>query len=113
MAEGVDLQRMRRSVAFERLLCRLFASGEEEWILKGGYAMELRIQSARMTKDIDLSLPASALKSDLEIDEQDDVGREGIVPTTQRMPFSSPSPTHVECPSPCRTCVLVRSRVMY
>lgn len=70
MAEGVDLQRMRRSVAFERLLCRLFASGEEEWILKGGYAMELRIQSARMTKDIDLSLPASALKSDLEVDEQ-------------------------------------------
>jgi len=52
----MDLQRMRRSVAFERLLCRLFASGNEKWILKGGYAMELRIQSARMTKDIDLSL---------------------------------------------------------
>lgn len=58
----IDLQRIRRSVSFDRLLCRLFA-GNEKWILKGGYAMELRMQTARMTRDIDLSLPAGILKS--------------------------------------------------
>jgi len=61
---GTDIQRMRRSVAFDRLLCRLFASTDNRWILKGGYAMELRIQAARATKDIDLSLPAGVLQGD-------------------------------------------------
>jgi predicted nucleotidyltransferase component of viral defense system len=56
--QGADFQRVRRSVAFDRLLCRLFVPGAEPWLLKGGYAMELRIQSARVTKDIDLTLPA-------------------------------------------------------
>jgi len=57
--ERTDLQRMRRQVAFDRFLARLFPKGPKEiypWILKGGYAMELRIRSARTTKDIDLTL---------------------------------------------------------
>ena len=48
--EGVDLQRLRREVAFDRLLARLFQGGEPRtvpWVLKGGYAMELRIKAAR------------------------------------------------------------------
>ena len=56
--EGVDLQRLRRQVAFDRLLARLFQMGPPlalPWVLKGGYAMELRIKSARTTKDIDLN----------------------------------------------------------
>ena len=59
--EGTDLQRLRRSVGFERFLCRLFASPNAPWLLKGGYAMELRISSARATKDNDLTLPTHAL----------------------------------------------------
>jgi Nucleotidyl transferase AbiEii toxin, Type IV TA system len=54
-----DLQRLRRQVAFDRFLARLFPKGPKgtyPWILKGGYAMELRIRSARTTKDIDLTL---------------------------------------------------------
>lgn len=51
-----DLPRMRRQVAFDRLLCRLFAKEDAPWLLKGGYAMELRIKSARTTRDIDLAL---------------------------------------------------------
>jgi len=43
-------------VAFDRLLCRLFRHAESPWLLKGGYAMELRIRSARTTRDIDLAL---------------------------------------------------------
>jgi hypothetical protein len=57
--EKTDLQRLRRQVAFDRLLARLFSMGPKAnypWVLKGGYAMELRIRSARTTKDIDLTL---------------------------------------------------------
>lgn len=57
--EGVDLQRLRRQVAFDRLLARLFQAaqpGALPWVLKGGYAMELRIKTARTTKDIDLTM---------------------------------------------------------
>jgi hypothetical protein len=55
--EGIDLQRLRRQVSFDRLLARLFSEQNEPWLLKGGYAMELRMRTARTTKDIDLSLP--------------------------------------------------------
>ena len=55
-AEGLDLQRLRRQVAFDRLLVRLFAEPEAQWLLKGGYAMELRLNTARTTRDIDLAL---------------------------------------------------------
>jgi hypothetical protein len=57
--ERTDLQRLRRQVAFDRFLARLFpkeSTGTYPWVLKGGYAMELRIRSARTTKDIDLTL---------------------------------------------------------
>jgi hypothetical protein len=39
--EAVDLQRLRRQVAFDRFLARLFRSPSSDWVLKGGYAMEL------------------------------------------------------------------------
>ena len=57
--EGVDLQRLRRQVAFDRLLARLFQAEDPNnlpWVLKGGYAMELRMKAARATKDIDLTM---------------------------------------------------------
>lgn len=54
--EGLDLQRLRRQAAFDRLLCRLFAEPDAPWLLKGGYAMELRLKAARTTRDIDLAM---------------------------------------------------------
>ena len=54
--ESLDLQRLRRQAAFDRLLCRLFARPDAPWLLKGGYAMELRLKKARTTRDIDLAL---------------------------------------------------------
>ena len=57
--QGVDLQRLRRQVAFDRFLARLFQAARPSalsWVLKGGYAMELRIKAARTTKDIDLTM---------------------------------------------------------
>lgn len=50
-----DLQRLRRKVAFDRLLARIFSQEKSNFFLKGGYAMELRINQARATKDIDLT----------------------------------------------------------
>src|SRR5580692_9934350 len=54
--ENLDLQRLRRQAAFDRLLCRLFAEPDAPWLLKGGYAMELRLKTARTTRDIDLAM---------------------------------------------------------
>ncbi len=56
--EGVAFDRLRKRVAFERFLARLFEHGPSRWVLKGGYALELRLGGrARATKDIDLDLP--------------------------------------------------------
>lgn len=52
---NVDLQRLRRKVAFDRFLARIFSRENPGFYLKGGYAMELRIAYARATKDIDLT----------------------------------------------------------
>ena len=54
---NVDLQRLRRKVAFDRLLARFFVNGSNTWLLKGGYALEIRFAHARATKDIDLTIP--------------------------------------------------------
>ena len=51
--ENIPIMRLRRHLVFERLLARLFQT-PSPWALKGGYAMELRFQHARTTKDIDL-----------------------------------------------------------
>jgi predicted nucleotidyltransferase component of viral defense system len=56
--QGIDLLRLRRRVAFERLLARLFLDTDPPWLLKGGYALELRLAyRARSTRDLDLSVP--------------------------------------------------------
>jgi predicted nucleotidyltransferase component of viral defense system len=51
---GIDLQRVRRKVAFERFLSRLFSTKPSPWVLKGGYALEVRFGTSRATKDLDL-----------------------------------------------------------
>ncbi len=51
-----DLVRLRRQVSFDRLLARLFRDETAPWVLKGGYALELRFKDARSTVDIDLTV---------------------------------------------------------
>lgn len=54
---GVQIQGLRLKVAIERLLARLFADDNPPWLLKGGYAMELRFRpKARTTRDVDLTI---------------------------------------------------------
>jgi len=55
-AEHVDLNRLRRQVSFDRLLARLFRNDAAPWVLKDGYALEVRFKSARFTIDIDLTI---------------------------------------------------------
>ena len=54
--EKIAISRLRMRLAFDRLLIRLFHIKKCPWVLKGGYAMELRIKKARATKDIDLAM---------------------------------------------------------
>lgn len=58
MARGSshEVQRLRQLVVFERLLVRLFLQFQHGVVLKGGLVLELRLQHARTTKDIDLRL---------------------------------------------------------
>lgn len=54
-ASGIALLRLRKRVAFERFLARLATSESSGWVLKGAFALELRLGlRTRMTKDIDL-----------------------------------------------------------
>jgi predicted nucleotidyltransferase component of viral defense system len=54
-ASGVALMRLRKRVPFERFLARLAASEPSGWVLKGAFALELRLGlRTRTTKDIDL-----------------------------------------------------------
>ena len=55
-ARQMDINRLRRQVSFDRLLARLFRTEAVPWVLKGGYALELRFKAARSTIDIDLTL---------------------------------------------------------
>ncbi len=63
LTDQIDLNRLRRQVSFDRLLARLFREEPAPWVLKGGYALELRFKAARSTVDIDLTLQRVAAKS--------------------------------------------------
>jgi len=54
---GEPLVRMRKRVVFERGMARLQKTGASPWVVKGGFALELRLGlRARMTKDLDLGV---------------------------------------------------------
>jgi hypothetical protein len=74
----VGLSRLRKRVVFERLLARLVAIAPDAWVLKGGFALELRLGSrARTTRDVDVDWrltrgDAAALLRDAAVLELDD-----------------------------------------
>jgi hypothetical protein len=53
---GLDLQRLRQLVVYDRLLARVFGVAGADVVLKGGLALELRSARARATKDVDLCM---------------------------------------------------------
>ncbi len=53
--ERRSVQDLRKAVAFDRLLARLQIAAPESWLLKGGVALEYRLEKARATMDVDLT----------------------------------------------------------
>lgn len=54
-AGELDLARARKQIAFVRLLDRLSVVAPDGWVLKGGFALELRLPGrARATRDLDI-----------------------------------------------------------
>ncbi len=54
--DGALLARLRKQVAFDRLLARLLRVAPDQWALKGGFALQLRMADrARTTRDVDLA----------------------------------------------------------
>lgn len=62
--ENIEIDRLRRDVAFDRFLVRIFKMHTPPWALKGGYAMQLRTDNARTTKDVDIALKEARLFSE-------------------------------------------------
>src|ERR1700680_3263593 len=65
---GVDFARRRQLLVVDRFLARIVAVLRESVLLKGGLVLELRLDRARTTKDIDLRLIGSpeTVLSDLQ-----------------------------------------------
>ena len=60
----LPLHTLRLKVVIERLLARLFHSPTPIWLLKGGFALELRYRPrARTTKDVDLTVGFGVVSS--------------------------------------------------
>lgn len=54
--QGVAAVRLRKAVAFERFLARVRKGSSEDWVLKGAYALDVRLGlRARRTIDVDLA----------------------------------------------------------
>ncbi len=61
---GEPLVRLRKRVVFERCMDRLQKEEKGPWVLKGGFALELRLgERARMTKDLDLGVDLGYFKT--------------------------------------------------
>lgn len=56
---GVDFARRRQLLVFDRFLARVVATAGDAVTLKGGLVLELRLERARTTKDVDLRLVGS------------------------------------------------------
>lgn len=52
---GTPIVRLRKAIAFERFLARLVKAQPQDWVLKGGFMIQLRLGGqSRVTRDIDL-----------------------------------------------------------
>ncbi len=56
---GAEFVRKRQLLVFDRFLARIVAVLGDAAMLKGGLALELRIERARTTKDVDLRMVGS------------------------------------------------------
>lgn len=57
--DGVDFARRRQLLVFDRFLARVTAALGNSVLLKGGLVLELRLERARTTRDVDLRVTGS------------------------------------------------------
>src|SRR5438876_2842439 len=61
---NLPLSTLQLKSVIERLLARLFRDPQPPWLLKGGFAMDLRFRPrARTTKDVDLAVSLVGVKA--------------------------------------------------
>ncbi|MGH8324889.1 MAG: nucleotidyl transferase AbiEii/AbiGii toxin family protein, partial [Steroidobacteraceae bacterium] len=72
---GAALARKRQLLVFDRLLARIDAVLGDDATLKGGLVLELRLERARTTKDVDLRLMGSP---DNVLEKLQEAGRRGL-----------------------------------
>ncbi|MCP5069856.1 MAG: nucleotidyl transferase AbiEii/AbiGii toxin family protein [bacterium] len=89
---GMDLQRRRQLFVFDRFLARLFHVLEEAIVLKGGLVIELRLERARTTKDIDLRIIGSP---DEVLAPMQEAGRLDLGDYLQFFSMHTPEASHV------------------
>ncbi|WP_437971466.1 nucleotidyl transferase AbiEii/AbiGii toxin family protein [Sorangium sp. So ce260] len=73
---GVLVARLRQIVVFERFTARLVSAFGTRAVLKGGFALELRLHGARATRDVDLRISGDpgALLAELQTAGRMDLG---------------------------------------
>jgi hypothetical protein len=55
VSDSTQIARARKRIAFDRLLARLAEVAPGQWLLKGGFALDLHLSAkARSTKDVDI-----------------------------------------------------------
>jgi hypothetical protein len=59
-SSGVDFARRRQLLVFDRFLARMVVTFGEAVMLKGGLVLELRLERARTTKDVDLRIAGAS-----------------------------------------------------
>lgn len=65
---GVPFKTLQIKFVMERLVARLFRDPDAPWLLKGGFAMDLRYRpKARTTKDVDLSVSPISVNGTSEL----------------------------------------------
>ena len=60
---GAEFARKRQLLVFDRFLARIVAVLGDAATLKGGLVLELRLERARTTKDVDLRMVGSPLRA--------------------------------------------------
>jgi hypothetical protein len=55
-----EFQFRRNEVAYRRLVARMFTTDPDKWVLKGGFAMILRLDPNRTSNDVDVTYVAQA-----------------------------------------------------
>lgn len=59
-AAGADFERERQILIFDRLVARMTSTFGARVVVKGGFALELRLETARTTRDVDFRMVGSS-----------------------------------------------------